>query len=1703
MIRSILFLAFFIFLNQQVMAQGNWLRFAGDNLGEETKASTFDSGGNLVMTGFFNGSFNTGVSTLNSAGNTDIFVMKTNDAGNPIWAVKAGGAGVDKANSIAADNSGNTYITGYFQGSATFGTITVAGTGFEAYAAKIDANGNFVWVTTFGGTYGDIGHGITVDNSGNVIVTGEYKGMATFGPTILNSQINPGTGAPSIDVFVTKLNSTGGFIWTIDGNANLDDRGLEVTHDAAGRIYVVGQFSETITFGVVHATSLLNAGFIISFDANGNELWFDKMWGGQILISDIEWGGNNIYITGDYQNTLLVEDINGIQSFSAADQYNIFTARFNESGDLGWLSTDYSINELHSTQLALDATNNVYITGDFKCTFTEMNAFYGESTFLSMGFEDVHYMKYNTSGVFQWARQVAGPKADYCESVTIKTADKPVLCGFYEGDFYVPAGGTFTFLPGQQVNFSTVNCGDNNYGNFAKATNDGQRDIFWTSPYDPNRDPMDYYEKNPGISCDLDTYEPCIGTEITFNLCEDSLEGCEPLSAQLNDFMNGNVHPLYNVLWSNGGSGPVSNFTADGWYTATTTTEDNCYSWLDSIYITIFPNPDPPLISDSWGFNDEEDSPEEIDSCEIDFVNLWATSAPPGTDSVAWTPSNNSTEVDDSTIEVTYSGTYTAVAFNEFGCSSTSTSIEVVLNNFALTDTLDPHIIFNDQSIEDTDSVLTCNLPYCASAYLIDSAFTNMWGTLPNLYSVWYLDGNYVDTLEHNSDDSSQVTSPSDMNLCVNTTGWHDIEAHLVNECGDTVDYFLLDSFYVDTIQTPYLAIDGPMSACPGDTIIVTAIFYTVSANWSGAQIIANYGDSVMAVVNSTTGVSIFVNIDTTVQGVTCYNSAFYSLPGIPVPQVTVDPVDAVVCPNDSVLFTVTGGVSWQWVGPSGDSLGTNPTQYGSDIGEYFCYVTTAEGCTVNSEFEAAVAYSSPSLYLWDPVICDGDSALIQVLGPSNTVINWLSPLSGSAIQNYAPAEGWYYCETSFCGITKTDSVFVDVSHPLENWAMPNDTTICPYDDLVIQAPQDFAEYYWNGVAGTDTYTAQDSGLYQLIVVDTNGCSDTSDFIQLSYHVIPPAPLASDTTICPGGDAILGASAAGSISWYTMGGAFIQTSPTLAVNNVMTNTSYLVTNTDAFCESLPDTAGISLFIDNVNADFDVIDTCGSLNVEFQNSGSPGLDYFWYFGDGVMASGEPVTHTYPATGTYTVSLVTTDPVCGFEDSTSQIINLYGQSVAVIYNVPTCYQFSDASITLNIIDAEGGETILIEDDLGVQLNPGGTNTANNLNAGWYYYTINLGGCSLYDSLEIPNPPALDAGLNLYPPLCYGLTGSVVVDTVYNWQGNYANISFIWAPNPGGVGGIGADSSFNMPAGNYVLTINDGQGCSNTVDFTLVQPDSLSLVEFGMEPAYCRLFSYQSGNGVVFAAATGGTPDYSYLWTNLGTGATTTNTTWGGLNPGLYQITVTDDNGCTLTETIQLDSLNPLADFDMSSLGFTVLYEGDAPLEVHFENLSQYYANPNDPNADTTFFWNFNYDTAPWIVSHDINESFDTVYAISGTYTICLTAINKNGCADTLCQQIIVYDPVLLDPPNIFTPDEDGVNDVFTFEFRSQGIETFECLIVDRWGITIREFNEIHNTWDGTNKNGETCPDGVYFYVYKGVGFNSVEVQGQGTVTVVRGK
>jgi gliding motility-associated-like protein len=497
---------------------------------------------------------------------------------------------------------------------------------------------------------------------------------------------------------------------------------------------------------------------------------------------------------------------------------------------------------------------------------------------------------------------------------------------------------------------------------------------------------------------------------------------------------------------------------------------------------------------------------------------------------------------------------------------------------------------------------------------------------------------------------------------------------------------------------------------------------------------------------------------------------------------------------------------------------------------------------------------------------------------------------------------------------------------------------------------------------------------------------------------------------------------------------------------------------------------------------------------------------WDFGDGSTSTDENPEHEYAAEGTYTVLLTVTSEF-GCEHTTSIEIEMtLGLAVDIVLNEPSCYGFTDGSLTIMTEDILDEVTYEIKDSAGAVLNIDNSNTANNLSEGWYYFLVDDGsGCVTNDSVYISQPAELDIELTVTDPQCYGeATGWASVQDVYNYGGSYDEITYVWNPNPAGVGGLFADSSYNLVAGDYTLTINDANGCAKTFDFEITQPDSLYFSQFGYEPAYCRLFEYQSGNGVVFGAAAGGTPDFDYLWTHLESGETSNNSTWGGLNPGNYTLQVTDQKGCLLVQSVYLDSLNPIADFTVVSDDLNGDLQGTAPVEASFMNTSENFANPNNPLADTTFYWNLNNPLADWQISKDYDEQIDTIYDATGTsyfVEVCLVAMNKNGCTDTACQIITIYEPILFEPVNVFTPDDDGVNDFFTFNERAASIATFECVIVNRWGTVVHEIKDIADVWDGNTKDGKPCPAGVYFYSYRLTTDNGTNLQGQGHVTLIR--
>ena len=219
-----------------------------------------DGSGNVVVAGTFgSGTVDFGGGPLTSAGNEDIFVAKYSSTGAHLWSKRFGGADPDHGHGVAFDGNGNVVVVGDFDGHDTGvdfggGPLGVGVSGQCVFLAKYGPTGTHLWSKGFGaggsvfGGEGS-GHGVAVDGSDNVVVTGEFLGTVDFGGGPLTS--TPGTPLGSPAVFIAKYSPTGAHLWS-KGNFALPlsvGHGYDVAANGSGNVAVVGDFEGTVDFG--------------------------------------------------------------------------------------------------------------------------------------------------------------------------------------------------------------------------------------------------------------------------------------------------------------------------------------------------------------------------------------------------------------------------------------------------------------------------------------------------------------------------------------------------------------------------------------------------------------------------------------------------------------------------------------------------------------------------------------------------------------------------------------------------------------------------------------------------------------------------------------------------------------------------------------------------------------------------------------------------------------------------------------------------------------------------------------------------------------------------------------------------------------------------------------------------------------------------------------------------------------------------------------------------------------------------------------------------------------------------------------------------------------------------------------------------------------------------------------------------------------
>jgi len=386
-----------------------------------------------------------------------------------VWGTYYGGSGDDLGYSITTDASGNVFVTGetwstnfptqdsgggaYFQG-------TLAGNG-DAFILKFNNSGILQWATYYGGSGDDVGFSIITDASGNVFVTGETNSANFPTQDPGGGAYFQGTNAGSYDAFILKFNNLGVLLWATYYEGSQGEYSSSITTDASGNVFVTGvtwssNFPTQDPGGGAYFQGT-NAGsydaFILKFNNSGVLLWATYYGGsqGEYSSSITTDASGNVFVTGYTLSTNFpTQDPGGGAYFQGTNLgYDVFILKFNNLGVLLWATYYGGSNSEDANSITTDASGNVFVTGyTNSSTFPEQDpgggAFF-QGTY-GGGSYDAFILKFNNSGVCQWATYYGGNANDDGYSITTDASENVFVTGYTRSTNFPtqdPGGGAF------------------------------------------------------------------------------------------------------------------------------------------------------------------------------------------------------------------------------------------------------------------------------------------------------------------------------------------------------------------------------------------------------------------------------------------------------------------------------------------------------------------------------------------------------------------------------------------------------------------------------------------------------------------------------------------------------------------------------------------------------------------------------------------------------------------------------------------------------------------------------------------------------------------------------------------------------------------------------------------------------------------------------------------------------------------------------------------------------------------------------------------------------------------------------------------------------------------------------------------------------------------------------------------------------------
>ncbi|MGB4848930.1 MAG: hypothetical protein WBP41_13480 [Saprospiraceae bacterium] len=371
-----------------------------------------DDSGNVYTTGGFSGTvdFDPGIGSMivYSWSDFDIFILKLNSSGDFLWVNDIGGIlAYCWATSICIDPvSRDIFITGIISGIVDFGGNTLGNLngGYNIFISRYKASGNLVWAK---GIEGDsywftMGTSIIVDPlTGSVYTTGQFYGTSDFDPGggVFNLTSNGGA-----DIFISKLDSIGNFVWAKTfGGAN-EDTGRYISFDTTGvgYVYTTGRFENTVDFdpgpGVFNLSG--PASFILKLDSEANLIWAKQL---SVSINALKIdNAYNVLLTGAFGGTFDFDP--GVDTFNLTSngQSDIFISKLDSTGNFVWAKAIGGTSWDTGTSLAIDENDHVHVTGDFNSPF--------------ISFDGINLNNINDNDIFI-------TKLDVCSNIVTSTAD--------------------------------------------------------------------------------------------------------------------------------------------------------------------------------------------------------------------------------------------------------------------------------------------------------------------------------------------------------------------------------------------------------------------------------------------------------------------------------------------------------------------------------------------------------------------------------------------------------------------------------------------------------------------------------------------------------------------------------------------------------------------------------------------------------------------------------------------------------------------------------------------------------------------------------------------------------------------------------------------------------------------------------------------------------------------------------------------------------------------------------------------------------------------------------------------------------------------------------------------------------------------------------------------------------------------------------